>query len=112
MESLLERLLAIESVSAAVLARKNGAIVSSTIDGEDAEALGALGAAAFDSAVRYVGQLSAEKLSQTLFETASGAVQVGDLGDTLIIVRSAGHASLGRIRLEIAHAVKSAQGAR
>ena len=46
METLLERLLAIESVSAAVIARRDGAIISSTIDGEEAEALGAMGAAA------------------------------------------------------------------
>src|SRR5215831_2579043 len=107
METLLERLLAIESVSAAVLARRDGAIISSTIDGEEAEALAAMGAAAFDSTVRYVGQLSADKIRQALFETAHGAVQVGDLGDSLIIVRSADLASLGRIRLEIAHAVKT-----
>jgi predicted regulator of Ras-like GTPase activity (Roadblock/LC7/MglB family) len=107
METLLERLLAIESVSAAVIARRDGAIISSTIDGEEAEALGAMGAAAFDSAVRYVGQLSADKLHLALFETASGAVQVGDLGDRLIVVRSSDLTSLGRIRLEIAHAVKT-----
>ena len=107
METLLERLLAIESVSAAVIARRDGAIISSTIDGEEAEALGAMGAAAFDSAVRYAGQLSADKLRLALFETASGAVQVGDLGDRLIVVRSSDLTSLGRIRLEITHAVKT-----
>jgi predicted regulator of Ras-like GTPase activity (Roadblock/LC7/MglB family) len=112
METLLERLLAIESVSAAVIARKDGAIVASTIDGEEAEALGAMGAAAFDSAVRYVGQLSADALRLALFETARGAVQVGDLGDTLVIVRSADLSSLGRIRLEVAHAIKNAPGVR
>jgi hypothetical protein len=71
METLLERLLAIESVSAAAIVRRDGAIISSTIDGEEAEALGAMGAAAFDSAVRYVGQLSADKLRLALFETAA-----------------------------------------
>jgi predicted regulator of Ras-like GTPase activity (Roadblock/LC7/MglB family) len=107
METLLERLLAIESVSAAVIARRDGAIISSTIEGEEAEALAAMGAAAIDSAVRYVGQLNADKLRLALFEGARGAVQVGDLGDRLIIVRSSDLTSLGRIRLELAHAVKT-----
>jgi predicted regulator of Ras-like GTPase activity (Roadblock/LC7/MglB family) len=66
-----------------------------------------MGAAAFDSAVRYVGQLSADKIRLAFFETARGAIQVGDLGDRLIVARCSDLTSLGRIRLEITHAVKA-----
>ena len=57
METILQRLLAIDGVSGALLTGKDGLVVASTLDGEEEELLGAMAAAAYDAAGRYIEQL-------------------------------------------------------
>ncbi len=107
-ENVLQRLTAIAGVSGALLAGKDGVVRASTLPHDEAELLGAMAAAAFDAANRYIPQLGAQAgagaVRHALFETAGGAVQVADAGDTLIVVRSSQQATLGRIRLELLRA--------
>jgi predicted regulator of Ras-like GTPase activity (Roadblock/LC7/MglB family) len=102
-ENALQRLMAISGVTGALLAGKDGVVRASTLPHEEAELLGAMAAAAFDAANRYISQLNAGGARHALFETPSGAVQVADAGDALIVVRSS-QAALGRVRLELLRA--------
>jgi predicted regulator of Ras-like GTPase activity (Roadblock/LC7/MglB family) len=103
-ETLLQRLLAIEGVTGALLVGRDGLVRASTLSGEEEELLAAMAAAAYDTGRRYIDQLGMGTLRHTLFETPSGAVLVADAGDALVVVRSASHAHLGRIRLELTQA--------
>jgi uncharacterized protein len=109
-ETLLQRLMAIDGVTAALLVAKDGMVRASTLAGEEEELLGAMAAAAFDAANRYIGQLGAGNLGHAFFETASGAVLVADLGDVLAVARCADRARLGRIRLELLQARSHTRG--
>lgn len=104
MDGILQRLMAIESVTGALLVGKDGLVIASTMDGEDEEILGAMAAAAFDATTRYIEQLSMGEMRHAIFETPGGAIQVTDGGELLIVVRSANAANLGRIRMEAGHA--------
>jgi predicted regulator of Ras-like GTPase activity (Roadblock/LC7/MglB family) len=104
METILQRLMAIEGVTGAMLVGKDGLVVASTMEGDAEEILGAMAAAAFDAAGRYIGQLGMGDVRHTIFETRSGTVQVTDGGDLLIVARSSHAANLGRIRMEAQHA--------
>jgi predicted regulator of Ras-like GTPase activity (Roadblock/LC7/MglB family) len=103
-ENILRRLMAIDGVSGAVFAAKDGAVVASTLEGEDEEILGAMAAACYDSTARYIGELGIGNVWHALYETPTGAIQIADVGDYLLIVRTTQRAGLGRIRLELAQA--------
>jgi predicted regulator of Ras-like GTPase activity (Roadblock/LC7/MglB family) len=103
-ETLLQRLMAIEGVTGALLVSRDGAVRASTLTSDEEELIGAMAAAAFDAANRYVGQLGMGDVGQALFETARGVVQVADAGDTLVVVRCADRQRLGRVRLELLQA--------
>ena len=104
METILQRLMAIDGVTGALLVGKDGLVIASTMEGEAEEMLGAMAAAAFDAAGRYIDQIGMGDVRHTIFETPAGAVQVTDGGDLLIVVRSSHTANLGRIRMEAQHA--------
>src|SRR5947209_9209529 len=93
--------MAIDGVTGAVIAGKDGLVLASTLDSDDAEVLAAMAAAAFDASNRYLDQLRAGGVHQALFEARGGAYHVADAGDYLVVVRSALQASLGRIRFEL-----------
>jgi predicted regulator of Ras-like GTPase activity (Roadblock/LC7/MglB family) len=103
-ENVLQRLAAIPGVTGALLAGKDGVVRASTMPHEEAELLGAMAAASFDAATRYIPQLGSGAIRHALFETPSGSVQVADAGDALIVVRSLQQAALGRVRLELLRA--------
>jgi hypothetical protein len=100
LETILRRLLAIEGVIGAVLTGKDGLVVASTLEGEEEELLGAMGAAAFDAAGRYIEQLGGGEIRHATFETPGGIILVTEGGEMLIIVRCAVQANLGRVRME------------
>lgn len=104
METLLQRLMAIDGVTGALLAGKDGLVVASTMEGEDEEILGAMAAAAYDASGRYIDQLNMGDVRHVTFETPGGAVHVSDGGDMLVVVRSVHEANLGRIRIEMLRA--------
>ena len=101
METILQRLLAIDGVTGALLAGKDGLVVASTLEGEEEELLGAMAAAAYDAAGRYIEQLGAGDIRHATFETPGGTIHVSDGGQMLIIVRCAAQANLGRVRMEV-----------
>jgi predicted regulator of Ras-like GTPase activity (Roadblock/LC7/MglB family) len=100
-DTFLRRLAAIEGVTGALFAGKDGLVVASTLEGEDEELLGAMVAACFDSSLRYIEQLGMGSVAYALFETPGGIVQVADGGDVLIAVQSTVQAGIGRIRMEL-----------
>ncbi len=100
METILQRLMAVEGVVGALLAGKDGLVVASTLDGEDEELLGAMAAAAYDAAGRYIEQLGVGDIRHATFEAPGGIVLVTDGGELLIVVRCTVQANLGRIRME------------
>jgi predicted regulator of Ras-like GTPase activity (Roadblock/LC7/MglB family) len=103
-ETLLQRLMAIEGVTGAMVLGKDGTVRASTLTGREEEVLAAMAAAAFDAATRYIDQAGVGGVRQALFETAGGAVQIADAGDALVVARSAHHLHLGRVRLELSQA--------
>ena len=104
METILQRLLGIDGVAGALLVGKDGLVVASTLEGEDEEFLAAMAAASYDVAGRYIAQLGIGEVRHALYETATGAVQVTDSGQLLIVVRSNNAANMGRIRIECTQA--------
>jgi predicted regulator of Ras-like GTPase activity (Roadblock/LC7/MglB family) len=103
-ETLLQRLLTIEGVTGALLVGRDGLVRASTLSGDEEELLAAMAAAAYDAARRYIDQLGMGSVRHALFELPGGAVLVAEAGDGLIAVRSASHAHLGRLRLELTQA--------
>jgi uncharacterized protein len=101
LETILQRLLAIDGVTGAVLTGKDGLVVASTLEGEEEELLGAMAAAAYDAAGRYIEQLGGGDIRHATFETPSASILVTDGGEMLIIVRCAVQANLGRVRMEV-----------
>jgi predicted regulator of Ras-like GTPase activity (Roadblock/LC7/MglB family) len=99
-DSILQRLLAIDGVTGALLTGKDGLVVASTLDGEEEELLGAMAAAAYDAAGRYIEQLGVGDIRHATFETPGGTILVTDGGEMLIIIRCNVQANLGRIRME------------
>ncbi len=59
MENVLQRLAAIDGVTGALLVGTDGVVRASTLPREEEELLGAMAAAAFDAANRYIAQLGA-----------------------------------------------------
>lgn len=104
MENVLQRLMAIDGVTGALLAGTDGVVRASTLPRDEEELLGAMAAAAYDAANRYIVQLGAGPIRSALFETATGTVQVAAVGDALVAVRTAHPAALGRVRLELLRA--------
>jgi uncharacterized protein len=103
-ETILQRLMAIDGVTGALLVGKDGLVVASAMDGEDEEMVGAMAAAAYDASGRYIEQLAMGDIRHVLFETTRGVVQVGDGGDLLVVVRSSRDANIGRVRIEMQQA--------
>lgn len=106
MDATLRRLVEIEGVSGALFAGKDGLVVASTLEGEDEEVLGAMAAAAFDAAGRYIEQLGMGAVRYVHFETPAGIIQAADAGEMLVVVRSTGETSIGRVRLELTRAAQ------
>ena len=104
METILQRLMAIDGVTGVLLVGKDGLVVASTMENEDGELLGAMAAAAYDASARYIDQLGIGDVRHALFEAPGGTVQVTDGGDLLVVVRSAYSANIGRIRMEAGQA--------
>lgn len=107
MEAILQRLMAIDGVTGALLVGKDGLVVASTIGGEDEELLGAMAAAAYDASGRYVEQLALGGVRHALFELGRGSIQITDAGELLIVVRATAPTALGRIRVEAERASRS-----
>ena len=104
METILQRLMAIDGVTGALLVGKDGLVVASAMDGEEEEMVGAMAAAAYDASGRYIEQLSIGDIRHALFEATGGVIQVSDGGDLLIVVRSSRDANIGRVRIEMLQA--------
>lgn len=104
MENVLQRLLSIEGVTGALLVGTDGIVRASTLPREEEELLGAMAAAAFDAANRYVAQLGAGPARVALFEITSGTLMVAAAGDALIAARTTQSAAIGRVRLELLRA--------
>jgi uncharacterized protein len=100
-ETFLRRLTEIDSVTGALFVSKDGMVVASTVESEEEELLGAMIAAAFDAAGRYIEQLGKGSVRYALFETPGGIVQAADGGEMLVAARSSSQASIGRVRLEV-----------
>ncbi len=101
MENVLQRLAAIDGVTGALLVGTDGVVRASTLPREEEELLGAMAAAAFDAANRYIAQLGAGPSRIALFETQTGTVQVAAAADALLVARTNHSAALGRVRLEL-----------
>ena len=106
METILQRLMAIDGVVGALLAGKDGLVTASTMESEEEELVGAMAAATYDATCRYIEQLGMGEVRHTIIETPGGIVQVTDGGELLIVVRASSPANLGRIRVE---ALRAAQ---
>ncbi|HEU5349465.1 MAG TPA: roadblock/LC7 domain-containing protein [Ktedonobacterales bacterium] len=104
METILQRLMAIDGVTGALLVGKDGLVVASAMNAEDEEMIGAMAAAAYDASGRYIEQLDVGDIRHALFETTRGVVQVSDCGDLLLVVRSSRDANIGRVRIEMLQA--------
>lgn len=103
-EAILQRLMAIDGVTGALLVGKDGLVIAGTMDGEEEELLGAMAAAAYDASARYIEQLGLGEVRHAIFETPGGTVQVSDAGDMLAVVRANQPASMGRVRAEVLRA--------
>lgn len=106
MDTILQRLVEIEGVTGALCVGKDGLVVASSLTGEDEEILGAMAAAAFDAAGRYIEQLGVGTVRYALFEAPGGTAQIADAGEMLVVVRATEQAELGRIRLELTQAAR------
>jgi predicted regulator of Ras-like GTPase activity (Roadblock/LC7/MglB family) len=106
METILQRLMAIDGVLGALLAGKDGLVTASTMETDEEELVGAMAAAAYDATSRYIEQLGSGEIRSAIFETPGGVLQVTDGGELLIIVRAASAANLGRIRVEALRAAR------
>ncbi len=106
METILERLMAIDGVTGVLLVGKDGLVTASTMPSDEEELVGAMAAAVYDATSRYIDQLGGGETRHSIFETPGGILQVTDGGEVLIVVRAASAASMGRIRVE---ALRSAQ---
>jgi predicted regulator of Ras-like GTPase activity (Roadblock/LC7/MglB family) len=106
METILQRLMAIEGVTGALLVGKDGLVTASTMESDEEELVGAMAAATYDATSRYIEQLGMGEVRHSIFETPGGIVQLTDGGDVLIVVRAANAASLGRIRVEATRAAQ------
>lgn len=104
METILQRLMAIEGVTGALIVGKDGLVIASSMEADDGELVGAMAAATYDATGRYIGQLGLGEVRHALFEAPGGTIQVTDGGDMLIVVRASAQASLGRIRMETTQA--------
>jgi hypothetical protein len=102
----LRRLVEIDGVIGALVVGKDGLVVTSTLDGEQEELVGAMVAAAYDAAGRYVEQIGAGQIRYALFETPGGTLQIANSGEMLVVVQSTRQASLGRVRLELLQAAQ------
>lgn len=109
MEQLLHRLLGVDGVTAALIVAKDGQVRAGTIDGDEAEVLGAMAAAAFEAASRYIDAVDLGGLRSALFELDSGIVQIVESGDSLILARCLAATALGRVRLEVQRAARAKQ---
>ena len=106
MDKSLQRLVEIDGVTAALYVGKDGLVVSSSLDGDQEELVGAMVAAAFDATGRYVEQLGTGQVRYALFEAVQGTVHIADGGEILVVVQATTSASIGRIRLELMQAAQ------
>jgi predicted regulator of Ras-like GTPase activity (Roadblock/LC7/MglB family) len=108
MESLLRQIFNVEGVTGALLASKDGLIITTLAGEADGEAHAAHAAAAFDALTHYTRQVTLGKPQQAFILTGTEALVLTEAGDMILVVIAHANANLGRLRLEstrIAHAV-------
>jgi predicted regulator of Ras-like GTPase activity (Roadblock/LC7/MglB family) len=105
MESLLRQIFAVEGVTGALLASKDGLIITSLASETDGEAHAAHAAAAFDALAQYTRQVALGKPQQAIVLTGSAALMMTEAGDMILVVIAHASANLGRLRMESARIV-------
>lgn len=104
MEVILQRITEIEGVAGAILVGKDGLVVAGTMEGEDAEVLGAMAAACFSAVSRYTEEIGTGEARRAVIEAKHGTLFMIEVGDLILVVNTTPQAHLGRVRLEMSHA--------
>jgi predicted regulator of Ras-like GTPase activity (Roadblock/LC7/MglB family) len=104
MEAILQRITEIEGVAGAILVGKDGLVVAGTMDGEDAELLGAMAAACFSAVSRYTEEIGIGEARRAVIEAERGTLSIIEVGDLILVVNTTPQVHLGRVRLEMARA--------
>ncbi len=106
METILQRLTDLNEVYNAILAGRDGLIVSGILHSEDEEMIGAMAAAAFGSISSFTAQINNGETRHVVIETKNGTIQMEEAGDMILIVTTHGIGNLGRVRLEMKKACR------
>lgn len=112
METLLQRLLAVEGVVGAVLINRDGLVLASLMAPERAAAHAAPAAAAFDALATYARLVAAAAPRVTLLEAGATTLALAEAGDLLVVAEAAAPANLGRLRLEMVRVAADVQALR
>jgi predicted regulator of Ras-like GTPase activity (Roadblock/LC7/MglB family) len=104
METILQRLTELEGVSGAILVGKDGLVVAGTLDGDDAEVLGAMAAACFSALSHYTEEIGTGEARQAVIEARRGTLSMIEIGDLILVVNTTPQVHLGRVRLEMTRA--------
>jgi len=100
-ETILQRLTDLDDIIGAVLVGKDGLIVAGTLRSEDEEVLAAMSAAVIGSINNYTTQINSGEMRHVIIETNTGAVQLAEVGDLILVVTTNPTGNLGRVRLEM-----------
>jgi predicted regulator of Ras-like GTPase activity (Roadblock/LC7/MglB family) len=100
MESFLRQIFNVEGVTGALLASKDGLIITTLASDSDGEAHAAHAAAAFDALAQYTRQVALGKPQQAIILTGSAALALTEVGDMILVVVAHATTNLGRLRLE------------
>src|SRR5262249_52171266 len=101
---ILQRIIEIEGVAGAILVGKDGLVVAGTLDGDDAEVLGAMAAACFGAISHYTEEIGTGEARRAVIESAHGTLYMIEVGDLILAVNTTPQVHLGRVRLEMARA--------
>ena len=101
METILQRLIEIEGVSGAIIVGKDGLVVAGTMDGDDAEVLGAMAAACFSAISRYTEEIGTGEARRAVIEAERGTLYMIEVGDLILVITTQAPTNLGRVRLEM-----------
>ncbi len=100
MEEILRQIFNVEGVTGALLASKDGLIITTLATEADGEAHAAHAATAFDALAQYTRQVTLGKPQQALILTGTAALALTEAGDMILVVIARAGANLGRLRLE------------
>jgi len=100
-ETILQRLTDLDEIIGAVLVGKDGLIVAGTLRSDDEEVLAAMSAAVIGSINNYTTQINSGEMRHVIIETHTGAVQLAEVSDLILVVTTTPTSNLGRIRLEM-----------